>query len=175
MSRHPSAPAPRTVLDDLPFCLARAALNFRRLNDQTLRASGLKSLAPGAASVLHALAELDGGTVSRLVERTHLPNGTLTGLLDVLERDGQIERRANPEDGRSWKLGLTKQGRRLAGELEKRHRRVMELFGEVLTADEQDELARLLEKLGTRIRTYTAGDGALRKKGQTPKAPRRRQ
>ena len=67
-----SEPTTSSVLEDLPFCLARATLGFRRFNDQTLRATGLPSLAPGEASVLHALEEEPESTVSRLVESSTL-------------------------------------------------------------------------------------------------------
>src|SRR5271165_192220 len=114
-----SDPTTSSVLEDLPFYLARATLAFRRFNDLTLRAVGLASLAPGAASILHALHEERSCTVNRLVERTHLPNGTLTGLLDELEVDGYLARFPNPEDGRSWLVGLTTQGLRLCRKLQK--------------------------------------------------------
>jgi DNA-binding MarR family transcriptional regulator len=143
-----------SVLEDLPFCLARAALGFRRFNDLTLRAIGLASLAPGAASILHALQEERSCTVNRLVEKTHLPNGTLTGLLDELEEDGYLARFSNPEDGRSWLVGLTTQGIRLCKKLQRRHGLVMEVFGETLTDAEQAELVRLLGKVTKCMRAY---------------------
>jgi DNA-binding MarR family transcriptional regulator len=143
-----------SVLEDLPFCLARATLGFRRFNDLTLRAIGLASLAPGAASILHALQEERSCTVNRLVERTHLPNGTLSGLLDELEGDGYLARFSNPEDGRSWLVGLTTQGLRLCKKLQKRHGLVMEVFGETLTDAEQAELVRLLGKVTQCMRAY---------------------
>src|ERR1700722_479431 len=105
-----SDPTTRSVLGDLPFCLARSTLGFRRFNDMTLRALGLPALAAGAASILHALLEERGCTVNRLVERTHLPNGTLTGLLDELEGEDYLERYPNPMDGRSWLVELTAKG-----------------------------------------------------------------
>jgi DNA-binding MarR family transcriptional regulator len=143
-----------SVLEDLPFCLARATLGFRRFNDLTLRAIGLASLAPGAASILHALQEERSCTVNRLVARTHLPNGTLTGLLDELEGDGYLARFPNPEDGRSWLVGLTTQGLRLCKKLQKRHALVMEVFGKTLTEVDQAELARLLGKVTRCMRAY---------------------
>jgi DNA-binding MarR family transcriptional regulator len=143
-----------SVLEDLPFCLARATLGFRRFNDLTLRAIGLASLAPGAASILHALQEEPSCTVNRLVERTHLPNGTLTGLLDELEGAGYLARFSNPEDGRSWLVGLTTQGLRLCRKLQKRHTLVMGVFGETLTDPEQSELVRLLGKVTQCMRAY---------------------
>jgi DNA-binding MarR family transcriptional regulator len=142
------------VLEDLPFCLARATLAFRRFNDLTLRAIGLASLAPGAASILHALHEERSCTVNRLVEKTHLPNGTLTGLLDELEEDGYLTRLSNPEDGRSWLVELTTQGLRLCKKLQRRHGLVMEVFRETLTDAEQAELVRLLGKVTQCMRAY---------------------
>lgn len=153
----PVNPEPTTssVLEDIPFCLARASLAFRRFNDHSLRLSGLPSLPPGAASVLHVLQEEQQRcTVNLLVERTHLPNGTLTGLLDALEGEGYLARFSNPEDGRSWLVGLTAPGLRLCTKLQKRHGMVMEAFGDVLTAAEQVELARLLGKATDCMRAY---------------------
>jgi DNA-binding MarR family transcriptional regulator len=149
-----SEPTPYSILEDLPFCLARATLGFRRFNDQTLRAIGLPALAPGGASILHAVQEERCCTINRLVERTHLPNGTLTGLLDELEKAGYLARFANPEDGRSWLVGLTAPGLRLCGKLQKRHGVVQEVFGETLTAAEQAELVRLLGKVTQCMRAY---------------------
>lgn len=152
-----SAPTTSSVLEDLPFCLARATLAFRRFNDQSLRAVGLPSLAPGQASILHALEEEQRCTVNRLVERTHLPNGTLTGLLDDLEKKGYLTRFSNPEDGRSWLVGLTAPGIRLCRKLHKRHEMVMEVLGEALSGAEQEELARLLGTITHWMREYRPG------------------
>jgi DNA-binding MarR family transcriptional regulator len=81
-----------SLLEDLPFYLARAAISFRRINDRTLREVGLKAQAPGVGSVLYALLEEDNCAVNSLVDRTHLPNGTLSGVLDRLEQEQIIER-----------------------------------------------------------------------------------
>ena len=42
---------------------------------------------------------------------------TLTSLLDRLERRSLIVRRKNPEDGRSWRVTLRPDGKKLAGKL----------------------------------------------------------
>lgn len=158
---------PRSVLADLPFLLAKATLGFRRFNDQTLRAVGVKPMAPGMATVLHAVEELGEGTVSRLVEATHLPNGTLTGLLDTLEQNKHIRRVPNPADGRSWIVGLTPQGRRLCEKLRVRHRLVLGVFGEALSQSESTEFARLLAKLSARLHASTT-----KNQRRTPAKPR---
>lgn len=146
--------SPRSLLEDLPFHLARTALSFRRFDDQTLRAVGLEHLAPGYASVLHALDQLGSCTVSRLVQVTHLANGTLTGLLDGLEREGCIKRVRNPKDGRSWLVQLTPRGRRVCTKLHARHSMVMDFLHGAFSEDEAAELGRLLAKATDRMRAY---------------------
>ena len=158
MLSDPETTSSDTILEDLPFYLARAALNFRRFNDRTLRAIGLESQAPGIASVLHALDEQDHCTVKSLVGRTRLPNGTLTGLLDTLERDRCIRRVPNPDDGRSWRIRLSAKGRRVCAKLHQRHRLVMEVLREALSDEEAAELKRLLARVTARMCAYTSAD-----------------
>jgi DNA-binding MarR family transcriptional regulator len=164
MAPHPDTPSDGTLLEDLPFHLARAALDFRRFNDRTLRAVALDSQAPGIASVLHALDEQVCCTVKELIGRTHLPNGTLTGLLDTLERDRCVQRVPNPDDGRSWHVRLTPKGRRVCTRLRQRHRMVMQVLGETLSDDEAAVLKRLLARVTARMRAYTPEGPAMRKR-----------
>lgn len=142
------------MLEDMPFFLARVGLSFRRFNERTLREVGLKSQAPGTASVVHALREQDDCAVSSLVNRTHLPNGTLTGLLDALEHEGCIQRRRDTDDRRSWRVRLTPKGHRLGVKLEKRHRVVMEVLNQALSAEEAAELKRLLGRITTHMHAH---------------------
>lgn len=159
MSSAPDTLPRDSVLEDLPFHLVRTALAFRRFSDHTLKAVGLKPQAPGIASLLHALVGAEYCTVNELVQRTHLPNGTLTGLLDTLETARYIERVRNPADGRSWRIRLTKSGRKLCAKLDRRHRLVMEIFGEALSDAEAMQLKQLLGKLTARMREYRAKKG----------------
>lgn len=170
----PTSSESKTLLDDLPFHLARAGLAFRRLSDQTLREIGLANQAPGLPSLLHAAEELGDCSVGDLAERTHLANGTLTGLLDALEREGCIRRVSNPEDGRSWMIQLTKSGRKLCARLRARHVGVMKLFSNALSPKEAAALKRSLEKLTLAMRTRSE-KGAKRTstgvRAITPKKP----
>ncbi len=52
-------------------------------------------------------------TCKELGEKTLILKGTMTGVLERLETKGFIEKVANTEDGRSYKIGLTKSGERL--------------------------------------------------------------
>ena len=154
MVSEPKAHTGNTLLDDLPFHLARVGLSFRRFNERTLRSVGLKSQAPGMASVVHALREQDDCPVSSLVERTHLPNGTLTGLLDTLEHEGCVQRTRDAADRRSWRVRLTAKGRRLGAKLEERHRVVMEILDQALSGAETAALKRLLARVTEQMRAH---------------------
>ena len=64
-------------------------------------------LAPAQFMTLLALWEEDGLTQRELVERLDVEQATMANTLTRMERDGLIERRAHPEDGRSQSIHLT--------------------------------------------------------------------
>jgi MarR family transcriptional regulator for hemolysin len=73
-----------------------------------------------------------------------MPKPTITGLLDGLERDGVIERKPCPEDGRAMRLHLTKFGHKLEKGLRRRHEQAVQTLEEGLSRAEATELRRLL-------------------------------
>lgn len=166
----PKPPVQTPDSESLPFALARTALCFRRFNDETLRLVGLKGMAPGQASVLHAMTELGDCTVKQLAGATQLPNGTLSGLLDTLEQEALLKRLPNPEDGRSWMLVLTAKGRKVCGKLAERHRLVLGIFDQSFSKAERSELARLLAKANACMGTPMETRGTAPKRPRAPKA-----
>jgi len=52
-------------------------------------------------------------TCKELGEKTLVSKGTMTGVLERLEAKGLIEKFLNVEDGRSYKIGLSKSGDKL--------------------------------------------------------------
>ena len=54
----------------------------------------------------------DGQTLAALSRRMLVTAGNLTGLVDRAERDGVVERRADPSDRRLSRVFLTPKGRR---------------------------------------------------------------
>src|SRR6266545_1450733 len=63
--------------------------------------------------VVASLGERTDMTLRELSERTLITKGTLTGVVDRLERRGIVRRRADPADGRRTFVELTPPGRRL--------------------------------------------------------------
>jgi DNA-binding MarR family transcriptional regulator len=72
-------------------------------------------LAPAQFMTLLALWEEDGLTQRELVGRLDVEQATMANTLTRMERDGLIERRAHPEDGRSQSIHLTPKAVALRG------------------------------------------------------------
>jgi DNA-binding MarR family transcriptional regulator len=89
----------------------------------------------------------DGQTLAALSRRMLVTAGNLTGLVDRAERDGVVERRADPRDRRLSRVYLTERGRALVTELLPRHAENVGALLSGLDAGERRELRRLLGKL----------------------------
>jgi DNA-binding MarR family transcriptional regulator len=102
----------------------------------------------------------DGQTLAALSRRMLVTAGNLTGLVDRAERDGVVERRADPRDRRVSRVFLTTKGRELITALLPTHgEHVGELLG-ALDAAERRELRRLLGKLRDSLVTRTTEEEA---------------
>jgi DNA-binding MarR family transcriptional regulator len=107
----------------------------------------------------------DGQTLAALSRRMLVTAGNLTGLVDRAERDGVVERRADPRDRRLSRVYLTPRGRDLiTGLLPKHAEHIGELL-EGLDAADRRELRRLLGKLrdglvARLVDNYRAGPSA---------------
>lgn len=78
---------------------------FAKGLQQRIRPLGL---APAQFMTLLALWDEDGLTQRELVNRLDVEQATMANTLTRMERDGLIERRTLPEDGRSQSIHLTK-------------------------------------------------------------------
>lgn len=76
----------------------------------------LKSIGLSVAQfdLLSTLTESEGISQRDLAERLYVTKGNVSGLVDRLVEAGLVDRRAIPEDRRSYALHLTAEGRRLA-------------------------------------------------------------
>ena len=87
----------------------------------------------------------DGLRMSALSRFLMVTGGNVTGLTDELEKDGLVQRDAEPGDRRSYRVGLTPKGRKVFEGIASEHERwVIELFGSMGDQDRH----RLFELLG---------------------------
>ncbi len=93
----------------------------------------------------------DGLRMSALSRFLMVTGGNVTGLTDELEKDGLVQRDAEPGDRRSWRVALTAKGRKVFEKIAIEHERwVVELFGGVSDAERQ-QLYTLLGRLRVQL------------------------
>lgn len=86
--------------------------------------------------LLANLMRADGQTLASLSRSMLVTAGNLTGLVDRAARDGMVERKADPDDRRAWRVHITAKGQRAFRELKRKHAaRVAKLFAPLSQAD----------------------------------------
>lgn len=76
----------------------------------------------------------------------------MTVVVDNLEKEGLVERVDDPEDRRAYNIKLTAKGKKLFDEIFAKHAEFIAETASVLTTKEQEELGKLLKKLGLALR-----------------------
>jgi MarR family 2-MHQ and catechol resistance regulon transcriptional repressor len=86
-----------------------------------------------------------------------LTSGSITATLDRLAAQGLVKRTNHPTDRRAYLVNLTPAGRKKIGPASLKHAKKMAEVVSVLTPTEQQELVRLMKKLGKHaMNTYSA-------------------
>lgn len=95
--------------DEFPFAVARVTRRWRKLLDERLKDLGVTQARWTTMVYLQQGGE--GLTQRELAALMAIENPTLVRLLDSLEQQSLIERRACPHDRRARRLHLTDEGR----------------------------------------------------------------
>lgn len=103
--------SPAVTRDDLGFLLAKASQRWNELLYERFVAAGFPDVRPSYGSILVPLFEDDGLRIGELGARARLSKQTMTTMVRLLERDGLVERRADPSDGRAALVFLTERAR----------------------------------------------------------------
>jgi len=94
-----------------------------------------------------------GLKMGELSRRMMVTGGSVTGITDMLEDEGLVERVADPADRRAWVVRLTPAGRRAFAAMAQEHERwIIEAFAE-LTGREMSLMAALLARVKTHVRS----------------------
>jgi len=108
---------------------------------------GRYDLTPPQFSVLAFLWQQDGLTQTELSDKTQIDRTTLGGLIDRLEKQGMVERRAHPQDRRAHLVYLTEKSRNQSEKLGEVAQTTLQQFVTGLSDNDQRELVRMLEIL----------------------------
>jgi MarR family 2-MHQ and catechol resistance regulon transcriptional repressor len=125
--------------------LTRAANSVSAATGIQLSGSDLTDSQFAVLEVLYHAGPLCLTVIAHKILKT---GGNLTLVVKNLEKRGLVQRKQSVEDRRYFSLHLTPKGKRLIAEMFPKHAsRITEVL-DVLTPDEQDQLARLSKKLG---------------------------
>ena len=127
--------------------LARAYTTVERLSAADIARYGLTAAEFGTLDILAHKGPLLLGEIQR---HLFVSSGGITFLVDKLAAKGLVERRDCPGDRRARYAALTEEGERFVARIFPEHARYMRdtLARGRLTAQEREELGRLLRKLG---------------------------
>ena len=98
--------------DDVGFLLAKATQRWNELLQQRFRAAGWGDVRPSYGSLLVPLYEEDGLRMGELARRALLSKQTITTMVRLLEREGLVRRERDADDGRAFRIVLTRKARR---------------------------------------------------------------
>lgn len=123
--------------------------NMRRFATGHLRELGLTVDQWGVLKLIQE----EGGDVSfhELSERLLRNKPTLTRIVDILVRDGLVERIEDPQDRRRIRIALTGSGERTVQEASKLVARLRATVIEGVTTREQDGLRQILDRINRNI------------------------
>jgi DNA-binding MarR family transcriptional regulator len=98
--------------ENLGYLLAKASQRWNELLQEGFAEAGYPEVRASYGSVLIPLLEEDGLRMGEIARRARLTKQTMTTMVRLCERDGLVERRPDPDDGRATRVYLTAKARR---------------------------------------------------------------
>lgn len=125
--------------------LARAYSTFSHLSAKDI---ARYSLTQPQFAVLEILGHCGPMRLCDLSRKMMVSGGNMTVVVDNLEKEGLVHRLHDSDDRRAIHVALTRKGKKRFREIFTRHARFIARTASVLTEPEQEQLSRLLRKLG---------------------------
>ncbi|MQY03649.1 MarR family winged helix-turn-helix transcriptional regulator [Actinomadura macrotermitis] len=113
---------------------------------------------PGQFAQLLALYDREGVTQNQLCEEVRIDQSTMAHTLKRMERDGLIERAADPADRRRALINLTDRARELQGPLQRAAAEVNDVATRGLSEQEAAACMRLVGHLIANLEADLAGE-----------------
>ena len=118
-----------------------------RVWNKILRENNMADLEGARGRIIFALWGKDGVPIKALCEKTSLDKSTLTGIIDRLERDGYVERKASETDKRSTLISLTGKEQEFAKNIQKVSNQMNEIFYKGFSDEEIVQFDSMLERI----------------------------
>lgn len=133
--------------ENLGFLLAKASQRWNELLAERFAAAGFPEVRPSYGSILVPLYEEDGLRIGEIARRARLSKQTMTTMVRLLERDGLVERRSDPQDGRAALVSLTPRAQEFRPVAEATLRELARLTRRRLGATQAEAIADGLRRL----------------------------
>jgi len=134
---------------DTGYLLALASRRWNEVLERRFAEAGFPEVRASYGALLIPLFEEDGLRMSELARRARLSKQTLTTMTRLLERDGLITRRPDPDDARATLVHLTKRAKRFrpvaAGVLAERDALLRRTLGSRRAGELKEALTKLSE------------------------------
>ena len=134
--------------EDLTRLLIEFYEKFSSWEQGVVRETGLT---PAQMHTLEILGSCGDLRMKDLAGRMGVTTGSLTVLVDRLERAGFVARRPHESDRRSIVVGLTREGERHAREHHALHARLTREMADGLSAEEQALFPEILRKISAHL------------------------
>lgn len=129
---------------NLGFLLAKATQRWNERLHARFREAGFGEVRPSYGAILVPLYEEDGLRLGELGERAMLSKQTMTTMVRLMEREGLVVRRPDPEDGRASRVFLTEKARRFHAVAEAALSDLDAFSDDVAGAEAKEEVRRWL-------------------------------
>ncbi len=135
------------MADDLDIVELELLKLVRHLETFGRKSSLYREVDRAGYLALRTVDTLGPSCINGLARELHLDSSTVTRQVSVLESGGLVTRQVDPNDGRSWLIGLTPRGRKAMRAIERgRHEAIDSMLGG-WPSEEVHDLARLMAKL----------------------------
>jgi DNA-binding MarR family transcriptional regulator len=138
---------PHATRENLGYLLAKASQRWNERLEEGFAAAGFPEVKASYGSVLIPLFEEDGLRIGEIARRARLSKQTMTTMVRLCERDGLVERRPDPDDGRATRVHLTAKAKRFEPRAEDVLADLEREAGALLGRRERDLLRRSLADL----------------------------
>ena len=152
-----SAPAPDEATDEreIGFVIADVGRLMRTVFERRVRRLGLTRAQWLALNRLH---RHPGATQSELAEMLEVEKATAGRIIDRMERDGWVERRADVSDRRVNRLHLTAAAARIEAELQAVGATLVDDALSLLAPAERAQLGELIGRMKRRLQTIAEAE-----------------
>ncbi|AJI25614.1 MarR family transcriptional regulator (plasmid) [Priestia megaterium] len=106
------------------------------------------SISPENFMVLELLYNKGAHPIQKISETLSIPSGSITYVVNKLEKQGLVERKPNPNDKRAFNVTLTENGEVLFSEMFAQHVTTISENFSFVSNEEKEQLVGLLKKIG---------------------------